>query len=81
MIDLKAINEIDYNNLGEAPGFIKAGIIILVISALAGAGYWFVIKDQIEELERAERTEQQLRSEFETKQRRAANLAAYEAQM
>lgn len=81
MIDLKAISEIDYNNLGEAPGFVKAGIILLIIAALAGAGYWFVIKDQIAELERAERTEQQLRTEFEGKQRRAANLAAYEAQL
>lgn len=81
MIDLKALNEVDYNNLGEAPGFVKAGIIILIIVALAGGGYWFLIKDQIEELERAERTEQQLRTEFESKQRRAANLAAYEAQL
>lgn len=81
MIDLKALNEIDYNNLGEAPGFVKAGIIVLIIAALAGAGYWFLVKDQIAELERAERTEQQLRAEFEDKQRRAANLAAYEAQL
>ncbi len=81
MIDLKALNEIDYNNLGEAPGFVKAGIVVLIIAALAGAGYWFLVKDQIAELERAERTEQQLRAEFEDKQRRAANLAAYEAQL
>lgn len=81
MIDLKALNEIDYNNLGEAPGFVKAGIVVLIIAALAGAGYWFLVKDQIAELERAERIEQQLRAEFEDKQRRAANLAAYEAQL
>ncbi len=81
MIDLKSLNEIDYNNLGEAPGFVKAVIAILIVAVLAGGGYWFLIKDQIEELERAERTEQQLRTEFESKQRRAANLAAYEAQL
>lgn len=80
-MDLKAINEVDFRNIGEAPGIVKGGIIVLIIAALLGAGYWFLIKDQMEALDRGERREVQLRAEFEDKQRRAANLPAYEAQL
>jgi len=80
-MDLRSINEVDFRNIGEAPGIVKGGIIVLIIAALLGAGYWFLIKDQMEELDRGERREVQLRAEFEDKQRRAANLAAYEAQL
>jgi len=80
-MDLRSINEIDFRNIGEAPGIVKGSILALIIAALLGAGYWFLIKGQMEQLERAERTEVQLRAEFEDKQRRAANLAAYEAQL
>lgn len=80
-MDWRAINEIDLHNLGEAPGIFKGFIVVLIIGALLGAGYWFLIKDQIEVLERGERQEIQLRAEFEEKQSRAANLAAYEAQL
>ncbi|MCA1791827.1 MAG: type 4a pilus biogenesis protein PilO [Thioalkalivibrio sp.] len=80
-MDLRAINEVDFRNLGEAPGVVKGGIIILIIAALVGAGYWYFIKDQIAELERGEARELALRAEFEEKQRRAANLPALEAQL
>jgi type IV pilus assembly protein PilO len=80
-MDLRAINEVDFRNLGEAPGVVKGIIIILIIAALVGAGYWYFVKDQIAELERGEARELALRAEFEQKQRRAANLPALEAQL
>ncbi len=80
-MDWKAINEVDLQNLGEAPGVVKGFIVVLIIAALLGAGYWFLIKNQMEVLERGERAETQLRAEFEEKQSRAANLPAYEAQL
>ena len=80
-MDLKAINEVDFRNLGEAPGVVKGGIIILIIAALVGAGYWYFVKDQMAELERGEARELELRAEFEQKQQRAANLPALEAQL
>ena len=80
-MDLQSINEIDFRNIGEAPGAVKGVIIALVVVALLGAGYWFLIKDQMATLDRGENREVQLRTEFEDKQRRAANLAAYEAQL
>jgi type IV pilus assembly protein PilO len=80
-MDLKSINEVDLRNLGEAPGIVKGVIVVLIIAALLGAGYWFLIKDQLAVLEQGEAREMQLRAEFEDKQRRAANLPAYEAQL
>ncbi len=80
-MDLRAINEVDFRNIGEAPGIVRGGLVVLIIAALVGAGYWFLIKDQVEELGRGESREVQLRAEFEDKQRRAANLPAYEAQL
>jgi type IV pilus assembly protein PilO len=80
-MDLRAINEVDFRNLGEAPGVVKGGIIILIIAALVGAGYWYFIKDQIDQLARGEARELALRAEFEEKQRRAANLPALEVQL
>jgi type IV pilus assembly protein PilO len=44
-------------------------------------GYWFDVKDQVEGLEAAERKEVELKNTFETRARKAANLAAYEQQM
>ncbi len=79
-MDLKSINEINLQNIGEAPAVIKAVIVLLIIVVIAGAGYWFLVKDQIEQLDRVERQEQQLRADFELKQQRAASLPAYEAQ-
>ena len=80
-MDLRAINEVDFRNLGAAPGVVKGGIIILIIAALVGAGYWYFIKDQIAELKLGEARELALRAEFEEKQQRAANLPALEAQL
>lgn len=80
-LDLNDLNDIDYRNLGEAPGPIKGFLLVVIVVAIIGAGYWFLIKDQFLELDRVERREAQLRTEFEDKQRRAANLEAYEAQL
>jgi type IV pilus assembly protein PilO len=50
--------------------------------ALAAAGvYFFVIKEEVPLLERAQRTEQELRGQFEERQRKAANFDAYRAQL
>ncbi|MFO8003087.1 type 4a pilus biogenesis protein PilO [Thioalkalivibrio sp.] len=80
-MDLKSLNEVDFRNLGEAPLIVKGAIIVVIIAAILGAGYWYFIKDQLVELERGEAREGQLRVEFEEKQRRAANLPALEEQL
>jgi type IV pilus assembly protein PilO len=79
-MDLKSLNEINLQNIGESPAVVRAFIVFLIIVAIVGAGYWFLVKDQLQQLERSERQEQQLRADFEQKQKRAASLPAYEAQ-
>jgi type IV pilus assembly protein PilO len=80
-MNLQDINNLDLKNIGTAPTGIKAIFIAVVVIAIVGAGYWFFIKDQLEQLERVEAQEVQLRQTFETKQRRAANLTAYREQL
>lgn len=80
-MNLQDINNLDLKNIGTAPAGVKAIFIAVVAIAIVGAGYWFFIKDQLEQLERVEAQEVQLRQTFETKQRRAANLAAYREQL
>ena len=59
----------------------KGVLIIILIAALIFAGYWFDTKEQLLELERKEAQENELKQTFEIKQRKAANLDAYKAQL
>ncbi len=75
------LDELDFSNIGEWPGVVK-GIIVLLLSVLiVVGGYFFLVEDQYKSLARVERTEQDLRQEFENKQAKAANLDAYRAQL
>ncbi|PKL96667.1 MAG: fimbrial protein [Gammaproteobacteria bacterium HGW-Gammaproteobacteria-8] len=80
-MDLQEIRDLDFNDLGNASTGAKAFLLIVTAVLIIGAGYWFVIKDQQRDLANREREETQLRSEFETKQRKAASLAVYERQL
>ncbi|MDX1625045.1 MAG: type 4a pilus biogenesis protein PilO [Wenzhouxiangellaceae bacterium] len=80
-MNLQEIRDLDFNNLGEASTGAKAFLLIVLVILILGAGYWFIIKDQREELAREQREEQQLRGEFENKQRKAASLEVLEQQL
>ncbi|WP_019624853.1 type 4a pilus biogenesis protein PilO [Thioalkalivibrio thiocyanoxidans] len=80
-MNIKELNEIDLNNIGEASGGVKALILVVIVLLILGLSYYFFIGEQRTELEREENREQQLRAEFEEKQQRAANLEAYEEQL
>lgn len=83
---LKSLNEfdisdLDVNNAGIWPAPIKFIVILIIFGLIAGGGYWFFIKDQYAQLERVERTEQQLRKTYEEKAYQVANLEVFKAQM
>jgi len=80
-MDLQEIRDLDFNDLGSASTGAKAFLITVLAVAIIGAGYWFVIKDQREDLANRERQETQLRQEFQEKQRKAASLEVYERQL
>lgn len=75
----------EVNNLAEDPGNVPWPLKAVVIAALMGlilfVGYKLVITGSIEELDSLERKEVELRATFETKQKRAGQLAAYEKQL
>ncbi|WP_006786904.1 type 4a pilus biogenesis protein PilO [Thiorhodospira sibirica] len=75
------LNNIDLKNIGSAPAPIKAIAIVLIMALIGGGGYYFIIKDQLLQLDRVEQQERTLRQSFEAKQRQAANLEAYKDQI
>ena len=80
-MNLQELNELDFSNLGDWPGIVKA-VVVLILCALVGVGWYFYdIEDQYVQLQRVEKTEVDLRADFEAKQAKAANLEAYRTQL
>lgn len=80
-MDLEQFRNLDMNNPGGWPKAVKAIALVVVFALAVAASWYFDWSNQLQRLEQAEAQEQQLRDEFELKQRRAANLEAYEAQL
>lgn len=78
---IEQLNELDYENIGDWPPLVKIAAMVLLIFAVSGLGYYFIVSDQIKLLERLDKKEDDLRGEFERKQKKAANLDAYKKQM
>ncbi len=69
----------DFQNLeaariGSWPLPVRALIILGICVAMLGAGFYLDTRNQMVALEKIQRTERDLRTEFETKQAKAANL-------
>jgi len=75
------INDLDFNNAGSWPGPIKVIVLLIVFGALIFGGYWFMVKDQYTQLERIASEEQDLKSQYEQKAYKGANLDAFREQM
>lgn len=79
---LEQLQSLDINDIGRAPLAIRALLIVVLFVVVSGGGiYYFVYKDKVPILERAEAEENTLKSTFERKQRKAANLNAYKEQL
>lgn len=78
---VEELNSLDVNDVGRWPLAFRAAVIAIVFAVVVGLGiYWFIIEDKAPRLQRAEAEEVDLRSTFESKQRKAANLEDYKAQ-
>jgi type IV pilus assembly protein PilO len=76
------LRKLDANDIGRWPLLFRALLIgILFVAVVGGGTYVWVVRSQLPELERAENKEQELKSTFETRQRKAANFEAYKAQL
>ncbi len=75
------LRELDFNNMGAWPQQARIGFSVLIGLLIVGLAWWFFVRGRREELAVLERQEVDLRSEFETKHGRAANLGALKTQL
>ena len=76
------LRNLDFNDIGRWPFLFRALFIGLFFVIATGAGFYFLVYDKkMPQLERVEREEVELRQSFESKQRKAANFDAYQAQL
>lgn len=80
-MNLQELNNIDFNNTGSLPLPVKAGMLAVVLAMLVLAGYWFLWRPAMEDLDMARAKETELRDIFLAKKRQAINLEAYKQQM
>lgn len=75
------LRDLDFSNVHAWPPVARIGAVVLVCALIIGLGTWFFVKPVYEELQRAQQKEQELRSTFERKQQKAANLEKYRQQL
>ena len=80
-MNLADLRSLDVQNIGSWPGAAKALVILVLCAAVLGAGYWFDTRHQLERRATAQEKETKLRSTFEAKQRKAANLEPLKQQL
>ncbi len=78
---LDELRSLDFNDPGGWPLPIKAVAIVLLSFAVLAGGYWFDTRDQLVQLDNAQKKEIKLKSTYEVKMSKAVNLDAYKAQM
>ena len=79
---IEQLRSLDPRDVGRWPLAIRGFFVLLVfLVCTAVAWYMFVWNDDRPVLQKAEADELDLRSQFENKQQRAANLDAYKAQL
>lgn len=74
-------DQLDLNNIGNAPAPIKAGVIVALCIAILLAGLWFHTRVQGENLDRIKADETKLLAEFKLKADQAAKLELYKEQL
>jgi type IV pilus assembly protein PilO len=79
---VEELQSLDANDVGRWPLPFRVAVIAIVFLIVTGLGiYWFIVKDRAPQLERERAVEQELRTAFENKQRKAANYDAYKQQL
>lgn len=78
---LAELNSIDFKKLATAPKPVRISVIFIGCVILAGLGYYFDTRSQIEALDQVKEKETELRQQFEAKQHKAANLELYKQQL
>ena len=80
-MDFAEIKNVNLANIGTAPIWIKVLLIGLLCAVIMGAAVWFHHQDQLNNLDKVKAKEVELRSTFENKAEKAANLELYKVQL
>ncbi|MDY6978627.1 MAG: type 4a pilus biogenesis protein PilO [Pseudomonadota bacterium] len=75
------LSELDLSTIGSWPAAVKGAVVAVMCLIVLGAGYFLHIQNKLDQLDRVRAQENSLKSEFEKKQAKAANLDAYKKQM
>jgi type IV pilus assembly protein PilO len=75
------LNNLDFNNLGNASNPIKYGFLAIVFVLIIAAGIYFDTTKQLDSLKTEEKKEVKLKSEFTVKADQAAKLDLYKEQL
>jgi len=75
------LRDADFTDLGSAPTSVRVVLLSVTLILILVAGFYLFISDKIDALEQERQQELSLRSDFEYKQQKAANLEAYEKQL
>ena len=75
------LRDLDVNNIGAWPRNAKIGFCVMIAVLIIGLAWWLFVRDKRTELEGLQAQETELRTEFETKQGRAANLEPLKQQL
>ncbi|MDA8224469.1 MAG: type 4a pilus biogenesis protein PilO [Betaproteobacteria bacterium] len=80
-MDLNELNNINLQDLANAPAGIRSGILAGVFVLTLALGYWLLLSGQLGTLNAARQQEQTLKDTFLEKKRQAINLDAYRQQL
>lgn len=75
------LSELDLSTIGSWPAAVKGAVVAVMCLIVLGAGYFLHIQNKLDQLDRVRAQENSLKSEFEKKQAKAANLDGYKRQM
>ena len=80
-MDFAELKNVNLTNIGTSPLWVKVLLISIVCIAILFTGYWLHHKNQLEDLKRVQAKEMELRTTFENKAEKAANLEPYKVQL
>jgi len=78
---LDDLRSADFSDLGNAPGSVRYILLSAALALILVAGYYLLVEDKKNELERTRQQELTLKADFEFKQQKAANMEVYEKQL
>ena len=78
---LDDLRNIDPNNISAWPLPLKIGGTVVVGILILAAGFWFIVRGELEDLDVADKREDKLKETYKSKVALAVNLPAYKQQM